>query len=131
MISKYLTDIGVKESDTPWGWQPDDKKQEFWKTQRDLYGFDERDTWSLDYPIALFIYPRLKMYDEVNIVDTNACKVECGDETLTLQECIDLMLKGFKNFIIHAEEPTLTMEIIKEYEKAIKILSYCIRLLWW
>ena len=42
----------------------DDDRQERWKEQRELYGFDEREVWSLYSRIAVFIYPRLKMYRE-------------------------------------------------------------------
>lgn len=131
MISKYLTDIGVKESDTPWGWLPDDKRQEVWKLDQSIYGFDNRDTWSLDYTIALLIYPRLKMYDEVNIIATDKEKIKCGVKTYTMQECIDKILKAFEDYIIYNNKGELTSEVIDEYKNAYKILSYCIRDLWW
>lgn len=131
MISKYLTDIGLKESDLPWGWLPNDKRKEKWKLEQDTYGFDSRDTWWLDYTIALLIYTRLKMYDEVNNVATDMVKIKCGTRIYTLQECIDKILKSFEDYIRNYDTDKLTTKIIDEYEKSIRILSYCIRYLWW
>jgi hypothetical protein len=36
-----------------------DNRQDKWKSQREKYGFDSRETWSLFTTIAFFIYPRL------------------------------------------------------------------------
>src|SRR5574344_831656 len=100
MISKYLTDIGVKEKDIPCYWLPDDPRQEYWDQEKEQYGFDSRDTWSLDHTIALLIYPRLKMYNEINCIDTTFYTVEHNGEILTQQQCIDKILKVFERFII-------------------------------
>ncbi len=42
----------------------DDREAEFMK-QRIERGFDDSETWSLRYTIALFILPRLKRYQEI------------------------------------------------------------------
>jgi hypothetical protein len=70
MISKYLSDIGIKEKDLPWYWNPGDHREGQWLETIEEHGFDERDTWNLNYTLALLIYPRLKMYDEVNCINT-------------------------------------------------------------
>jgi hypothetical protein len=48
-------DAGISEDNLPWNWNPDDDRQKVWKEERKIYGFDERDTWSLDYTITLLI----------------------------------------------------------------------------
>ena len=64
MLFKYEKELGIKEKDLFWETDQmlDDDRQEYWKEQRELYGFDEREVWSLYSRIAVFIYPRLKMY---------------------------------------------------------------------
>ena len=57
---KYLTDIGITEDEVPWEWNLNDKRQEQWKKEREEYGFDERETWNLDYMFDLWFYEHLK-----------------------------------------------------------------------
>ncbi len=44
-----------------------DKRRYKWYRQRKKWGFDDRDTWSLDLSIAKFALPRLKRFKEVTI----------------------------------------------------------------
>lgn len=133
MISKYLTDIGVKEDSVPWNWNPDDSRQEYWKEDRETYGFDERDTWALDRTLALLIYPRLRMYNEVNKINTSFHMFEANGETLTQQQCMDKILKGFKNYITCQEVPYSEEEdsVYKEYTNCFMLLGKIIGSLWW
>jgi len=41
---------------------PDDDRQEHFKKQREERGWDDTELWSLDYTIAKFILPRLKVF---------------------------------------------------------------------
>jgi hypothetical protein len=41
------------------------KREKMFRKQRWEWGFDDRETWSLDYRIAIFVYPRLKRFNEV------------------------------------------------------------------
>ena len=63
MNRKYLDDIGyTNRHDT---WNSDDPRQEKWARERDIYGFDERETWALDHAFACWLYERLKMYNRI------------------------------------------------------------------
>jgi len=44
-------------------------RQKKFNKQRKKYGFDERETWSLDFTSATWLYSHLKMYLKVNIVN--------------------------------------------------------------
>ncbi len=63
-IYYYEKKLDLKESDFFWETDQmlDDDRYEQWKGQREKFGFDEREVWNLYYRIALFIYPRLKMF---------------------------------------------------------------------
>ena len=43
-----------------WNGMKKDDRQPKWKEQQNKYGFDERETWSLDFTFIAWIYPRLK-----------------------------------------------------------------------
>jgi len=60
---KYLNDIGVVLISTEN--MKNSKRAEKFKEQREIYGFDERDTWSLDFTMRALLYERLKMYFDI------------------------------------------------------------------
>lgn len=56
----------------------------YWKHwwQRRVRGWDSSDTWSLDWTMAKFILPRLKLFKEVNNGTPYGFTEESWDETL-------------------------------------------------
>ena len=66
MLGKYLKDLGILEDNTPQGWNKDDSRQERWIKEREIYGFDEKETWSMDFTFKLWLYERLSMYNEMD-----------------------------------------------------------------
>ena len=69
MLGKYLKDLGIKEDNTPQGWNKDDSRQERWIKEREIYGFDEKEIWSMDFTFKLWLYERLSMYNEVKTIE--------------------------------------------------------------
>lgn len=130
MKHKYLLDAGVIEKDMPWNWNPEDGRQPFWEKQREEYGFDERETWSLDYTFRLWFYERLKMYNEINGIDTSYHKIEYKGKEYTQQECMDFILNAFeKTFKINGWE--FKKEIVEEVQTAYDLIAKIMHLLWW
>ena len=72
-MRKYLEEIGI--NNFPEKWESDTRQKE-WDEQRHIYGFDERDTWSLDYSFYLWLYERTKMFLEVASIDLNCHKFD-------------------------------------------------------
>ena len=130
MISSYLSNIGIKEKDLPWYWHPSDPREKHWLEMINKHGFDERDTWDLNYTLALLIYPRLKMYDEVNRIDTSFHKFEFEDKEYTEQECINKILEGFEIFLTK-NEFKLTDEDYKKIKDSMTLLGIIWWALWW
>ena len=61
--NKYLEDLGLRPEDYGVNFSPkNDKRRKKWAKQKDKYGFDERETWSLDHYFAEWLYSHLKMY---------------------------------------------------------------------
>lgn len=40
-------------------------RQGVWEEQREKYGFDETEIWSLDHTLAAFIFPRIAMLKDI------------------------------------------------------------------
>jgi len=57
----YEKQIGIGSPEQYyWNGMKKDDRQPKWKEQQNKYGFDERETWSLDFTFIAWIYPRLK-----------------------------------------------------------------------
>ncbi len=131
MNRKYLDDIGVPQDGRPDTWNKDDKRQEQWAKEREIYGFDERETWSLDYSFYLWLYERLKMYLEKGSSD-DLRTYRIGKEKLSQQECIDRMIEGC---IIRIKDDRyyggLTKDEMKKVNDVLKIWAVVCPAMWW
>lgn len=100
MNHKYIEEImNIEES--PYGWSKNTGRDEMWEDQRREYGFDERETWSLDATFIYWLYERLRMFDEVNCINTDFHTFDINGKKLTQQECIDTMIAKCKDYIIY------------------------------
>ncbi|HCW05561.1 MAG TPA: hypothetical protein DGK91_14220 [Clostridium sp.] len=129
IISKYLADIGVTYDDFPGNIEVDDFTERFLKQQRDEYGFDERETWDLRKVIALFVYPRLRMFDEVNCIDTCAERFEYNGRDYTLQQGLDIVIEGLELYI--SKKDIINEEEINKIKEAMGIFGALWMYLWW
>lgn len=133
IVSKYLIDIGITGEDMPCNWHIDtEERNEYFRKQRDKHGFDERDTWSLKCTLALFLYPRLKMYDEVtdDIINKSFYKFSLRDKVYSFQECINMVLEGLRLFLIK-DDFDMTENEIEKVKDAMEVLGKIWLYLWW
>ena len=130
MGHKYLEDICVKDN-PPSEWCKGDKRESKWEVEREIYGFDSRETWSLDTTFFCWLYERLMMYNEINIVDTSHHKFEYDGQTITFQECIDRMLNGCKIYLTSSDWEFENKELRKLVEDVPEIFALCFWCLWW
>lgn len=133
MGHKYLEDVGVSIENTPYGFGgKEDPRNEDWKGEREVYGFDNRETWCMDFAFYCWLYERLMMFNEVNIIDTEYHKVKVLDKELTQQQCIDEMIEGCKIFITHDDfYYDANEEEKKKVKNVLEIWKECISLMWW
>lgn len=131
---KYLEDANIDLKVTPYGWGAnEDPREDKWKKEREIYGFDERETWSMDSTFICWLYQRLKMFNEVNCIDTKnphqTFEFENEDGEIinvTLQDCIDNMIELCE--LYYEGNSNQEDQII---ETVLGIFSECIRYLWW
>ncbi len=80
---KYFDDLGLKPEEYGTNFvADDDKRAPRFAKQRELYGFDERETWALNITFIEWIYSRCMMYLEtaseiVNITDGEMYEATC------------------------------------------------------
>lgn len=129
-LGKYLKDLGLRKEDIPSGWGGRFFRRIKWFKQRLKYGFDDRETYSLNSTFNLWLYQRLMMYNEINIVDTTFHKYTFEGKEITFQECIDKMLEGLKIALV-INEFEYTPEEAKKVEDVVKIFALCFPSLWW
>lgn len=96
MKRKYLDDIGAKPiiDKIP----KTDKRHKRWEKQRKKYGFDETETYNLDYTFCMWLYERLNMYLKVadRIIDLDFHKISIDKKTQTLKEWIKELIEKCK-----------------------------------
>lgn len=98
MGRKYLDDIG---EDYSWVWKPEgSERDETFEKEREIYGFDNRETWSLDTVFYMWLYERLKMFVEIGgqVVDLNFHKFDFKGKEYTQLELINMMIERLEYF---------------------------------
>lgn len=108
-----------------------DKRQKVWQSEREEYGLDSRETWSLDSSFYIWLYEHLMMYREkaIEIIDLEAYKFKYNGKTLTQLECIDRMIEGCKLYI--QDPDTADDEKRRKIKDVCKIWGLVINYMWW
>ena len=128
MNHKYLYDI-LPKGKTPYDFEFDDEiRNQKWEKERLEYGFDERETWNLDFTFFCWLYEHLKRYEEVSPVDLNCKIVKVNNEEKNLGEWIDIMINNAEALILL---DMYSEENIKLAEFTIEIFKQTIFYLWW
>lgn len=94
----YLEKLQGYEPTTSWGVDRNDERLEEWAKEQERYGFDSRQTWSLDIAMVELLYERLSMYLEIaeNTIDLEIHVFEFEGEKLNQREAIKQLLSMAK-----------------------------------
>ena len=128
MAHKYLESL-LPKGKSPYDFEFDDEiRNQKWESERLEYGFDERETWNLDFTFFCWLYERLMKYKEISPVDLNCKIIKVNNEEKNLEEWVNLMISNSKDLIlanIYSEEN------VKLAEFTIEIFKQTIFYLWW
>ena len=111
-----------------------DKRKEKWKKQRKKYGFDERETWSLDQTFVEWIYSHLMMYLEIGgkIINLEYHKFEFKDREYTQREAIEYICKACENFLLDKSfDYEKERQITEDMKDAIRLFAEIFPAMWW
>ena len=126
MAHKYIKEI-TKLEKTPYGWSENTGRDSKWREEREIYGFDERETWSLDITFYHWLYERLMMFKEVNCIDLDFHKFNVNGVELTQGECIDLMINNCEKLI----RSNGIDDMFDLKNETLEIWKECIHYMWW
>lgn len=74
----------------------DDHRIPMWKEQREVYGFDERETWDLRDDSLAWLYERIKMYIDVCNVDIDFAGFSFKGKKMTQREVMNKICEDIK-----------------------------------
>ena len=114
MSRKYIDELNIE---TIYDTTKNDKRQQKWEEEKSLYGFDERDTWNLDYTIVTLLYERLKMYNKINNIDTKYHTYTINGQEKTVQYWIEKILNNCEIVLKDEVEIDDDIEKYKEHER--------------
>jgi hypothetical protein len=143
-MRKYLEEIGISESQTcaPMTTADDDSRMPRFIKQREEYGFDERETWALNFTFACWLYEHLRMYLEVggqmvnlsyhhfDIPVLNEDNTE-AIENHTQEECIALCCQYLENYLKLENDVDMCESADRNLKAAIKIFAEISPAMWW
>ena len=128
MAHKYLESL-LPKGKSPYDFECDDEvRNQKWESERLEYGFDERETWNLDFTVFCWLYERLMKYKEISPVDLNCKIVKVNNEEKNLDEWLDIMINNAEALILL---DMYSEENIKLAEVTIEIFKQTIFYLWW
>lgn len=126
MNRKYLDDIGCTSRFDTWDLGPNSEEREKgFKEQRDIYGFDERETWNLNETFLEFLYERVKMYVDIGgeMVNLNFHKFKFRGKEYTQLELLNIMLDDLK-YLITTDEDEYFGVNTKKYKQILREIPY-------
>ena len=157
MSHKYLNKLGI-ESNNPCVFNTEDidavERNKIFQKQRKKFGFDDRETWDLDYTLATWLYCHLKRLKKVTNTDLeyhqfnipilielpvpikHDFETKYYDEIIvkrTEEFAINTMIEYLKDFLLYNESVNFEDEMRgrEKYTCALKILAVVVHSLWW
>lgn len=128
-MRKYLEDIEYDSELEVSGERADALHKE-----KEAYGFDSSETWSLDTSMTVLLYERLMMFKEVSgLVDHSFNKVTIDEETLGLDVWIDRCIELSRKYLTTkiSDDDWDEAEQEERLKRVWKIWSHIVLFMWW
>ena len=110
-----------------------DERYGKWMKQRRKYGFDERETWNLDYVFFEWLYERLTMYREKasRIVNLEYHRFTVDGRKFTQLEAIDRMLTLLETILKNGDDFNFDEKSTERTTEILKIWTAVLPAMWW
>ena len=98
--NKYLDDLGIPIEVYNHKLRFDKRHFKWWKQRRD-YGFDDRETWNLDYELVAWLYSHCMMFKEKagDVVELEYHKFTYDGKEYTQLEIIDYIIECLGEYL--------------------------------
>lgn len=126
MKRKYLDDLGI--TNRPDLWNQTDERQKNWTKEREEYGFDERDTWSMSLTFECWLYEHLMMYKESANINFDFHKFEYKGKTYTQGEMINKMIELLETSLKSSNSSLDEVDTIREIAQ---MWAVVLPAMWW
>ena len=126
VLCKYLEDLNIPTTEYGTNFCDNtDKRWSKWMEEREVYGFDSRETWNIDRLLIEWIYTHFKMFKERANIELDYHKVKFNDEEITQEQAIDIILAECERFI-------LSNDIDSVFDKKVwKLIGKILPAMWW
>lgn len=123
---KYLDELNIPTTEYGTNFCDNtDKRWGKWMEEREIYGFDSRETWNIDQLLIEWIYTHFKMFKERANIELDYHKVKFNDEEITQEQAIDIILAECERFI-------LSNDIDSVFDKKVwKLIGKILPAMWW
>lgn len=130
--NKYLDDLGIPIEEYSRKFSFNKRQFRWWKQRRD-YGFDDRETWNLDYEFIEWLYSHCMMYKEKagDVVNLEFHKVTWDDKEYTQIEIIDFIIESTREYLKESAKWNLSNETMKKVQCALHLWAEVLPAMWW
>jgi len=99
ILDIYLADTYKEKMDVS---RKNTKKFFKYFTQRHTRGFDDRETWNLNTTMIKNLYERVKKYQELSIVDTDATYITIDGKSQSLTYWLNIIVSNCEEILIQS-----------------------------
>lgn len=136
MARKILDELGAQGAQGTWNMVEDtDERHPAWAVERDIYGFDSRDTWSLDSTMMELLYERLVMFKKrsYDMVDLSSSLVKIDGEVRSVDNVLDELIELSRTVIVNqnSSDPMNEAEVHAVAKRVWSIWTQAFQSFWW
>lgn len=105
VLCKYFDDLNIPTTEYGTNFCDNtDERWSKWMEEREVYGFDSRETWNIDWLLIEWIYTHFKMFKERADIDLEYYKLKLDDEEVTQLEAINLIIAECERLILDKDD---------------------------
>lgn len=129
-----LTKLGISVENQMVNMDPKDSRHFEWEHQREEYGFDERETWAMDYVFAQWLYIHVHMFKQFDMYD-HEIAFEFKGKELSFEDALDKLERwlayAVKHYYDAGDDFPKSVKALKRLQKSTHLFAEMIPAMWW